>query len=346
MDIYGNPSFITDTEQAEFPRQISRSDLFDWLVSELTTIENNNVLPAKSYSQMSIATVRTILAKIYLNAKVYRGVEMYDKAAEYSKKVIDVYGELYSNYKALFCADNNNFTDEIIFGLPFDRNEATCYGGTTFLMASAFNGDMDPMNNFGINAEWAGNRAPVELSSAFDRNNDKRYLFWETGRTQIISDWNIFTEGYSVSKFSNLKSTESSLPPGAVAPAFADTDYPLFRLADVYLMYAESLVRQGSSSGDIETYFNKVRTRAGISSMSTSNITLDVILAERMRELYWEGHRRTDLIRFNKYISGYNWSFKGGVITGRDLDSKCLLYPIPSLEMGANPNLSQNPGYN
>lgn len=349
MDLYGNPPFVTENDPVGatvYPKQITRAELFSWLETELKALETNKVLPEKDYSRISLSTIRTILAKMYLNAEVYTGASKYAEAATYSKKVIDAYPTgLNSNYKNLFRADNDKLSNEIIFGLTFDSQYATCYGGTTFLIAGALTTDMNSAENFGLNASWTGNRAPQQLTEAFDKAKDNRYLFWETDREQVIDEWTSFTQGYSVTKFSNLKSTETVHPNPSSAPRFADTDWPMFRLADVYLMYAEALVRQGQAVGDATTYFNKVRTRAGVSTLNASQITLDEILSERSRELYWEGHRRTDLIRFGKFLSGYNWSYKGGAKDGMDINSKYLLFPIPAIELGANPNLKQNTGY-
>jgi hypothetical protein len=131
-----------------------------------------------------------------------------------------------------------------------------------------------------------------------------------------------------------------------------DTDYPLFRLADVYLMYAEAVLR-GATSGNATTalgYVNALRTRAygnANGNITSAQMTLDFILDERARELYWEGYRRTDLIRYSKFTgSAYLWPWKGKVAAGATTETFRDLYPIPSNDLGANPTLKQNPGYN
>ena len=134
-------------------------------------------------------------------------------------------------------------------------------------------------------------------------------------------------------------------------PTFADTDFPMFRLADAYLMYAEAVLR-GGTGGDPGTalgYVNALRERAygdNSADITADDLTLDFILDERARELYWEGCRRTDLIRFGRFSNtDYVWAWKGGVKEGKSTDSKYNLYPIPASDKGANPNLQQNPGY-
>lgn len=175
---------------------------------------------------------------------------------------------------------------------------------------------------------------------------DKRAMFYTEGQNLEITDIAQFTEGYAVSKFSNLTSSGT---PGS-HPTFVDTDFPLFRLANAYLMYAEAVVRGGG--GDMATatgYINAIRERAYGGSggnISESDLTLDFILDERARELLWECHRRTDLIRFGRFSeSSYVWPWKGGVAEGISTNSKYDVFPIPASDIGANPNLIQNTGY-
>ena len=116
-------------------------------------------------------------------------------------------------------------------------------------------------------------------------------------------------------------------------------------------MYAEAVLR-GGSGGDKTTavgYINQLRERAygnTNGNITAADLTLNFILDERGRELYWEGHRRTDLIRFGQFTSAtYLWPWKGGVETGTGVDAHYNLFPIPNTDRTANPNLGQNPGY-
>ena len=130
-------------------------------------------------------------------------------------------------------------------------------------------------------------------------------------------------------------------------PTWVDTDYPMYRLGEAYLIYAEAALRTNTNTANALTYFNALRQRAyGNTNGNKTAITLDDILDERARELYWEGKRRTDLIRFDKFTTGsYLWPWKGGVIDGRAVESFRNLYPIPAAELNTNPNLKQNTGY-
>jgi hypothetical protein len=179
---------------------------------------------------------------------------------------------------------------------------------------------------------------------------DRRGIFGTQGQKidiETYDDIGIFTNGYAVLKFKNITSDGRS---GSNVD-FPDTDFPMFRLADAYLMASEAILRgaSGGTSAKAVDYFNAVRTRAYTGSagnVTASELNLDLILDERARELYWECHRRTDLVRFNRLTtSDYLWAWKGGAKDGRAVDPKYNYFPIPSADLSANPRLSQNPGY-
>lgn len=181
----------------------------------------------------------------------------------------------------------------------------------------------------------------IELTSF-----DKRALFVTEGQSLDIDDIAQFSNGYAVAKWRNVTSTGQQ----GSHPVHVDTDFPMFRLADVYLMYAESVLRGGGGSiASAINYVNEIRTRAydGASgNVDQNSLTLDFILDERARELLWEGHRRTDLVRYGRFANtDYLWQWKGGVKEGAAVSDNYNLFPIPSADIGANPNLQQNPGY-
>ena len=178
-------------------------------------------------------------------------------------------------------------------------------------------------------------------------SSDSRQLFFTDGQSLDIFDISQFQEGYAVIKFQNLTSTGDN----GSDLGFPDTDFPMFRLADVYLMYAEAVLRGGTGGdrGTALSLVNEVRTRAfrdPSGSIEDGDLTLDFLLDERARELYWECHRRTDLIRYGRFSNtDYTWPWKGGTPDGRSVDQKFDVYPIPSSDIGSNPNLVQNAGY-
>ncbi|MEZ4988173.1 MAG: RagB/SusD family nutrient uptake outer membrane protein [Saprospiraceae bacterium] len=158
-----------------------------------------------------------------------------------------------------------------------------------------------------------------------------------------ITDVSQFNQGYAITKFKNVTST------GAVGKdlTFPDTDFPMFRLADAYLMYAEAVLRGGNGSmQNAVDYVNLVRNRAGAGSITEAELTLDFLLDERAREMYWECHRRTDLVRFGQFTNGtYHWPLKGNSLAGTSVPAYRNIFPIPASDLGVNPNLSQNPNY-
>lgn len=174
---------------------------------------------------------------------------------------------------------------------------------------------------------------------------DKRGFFHTAGQKLDIEDLTLFTDGYAVNKFKNVTSTGVR----GKDSDFPDTDFPMFRLADVYLMASEAVLRSGGDKNKALEYFNKVRERAftgTAGNFAASDLNLDVILDERARELYWECHRRTDLIRFGQFTDGtYKWQWKGGVKEGATVAAYRNIFPIPSADINANPNLTQNAGY-
>lgn len=157
-----------------------------------------------------------------------------------------------------------------------------------------------------------------------------------------MTDYKTWTDGYPAIKFRNTNALTASTAP----TSFSGTDFPLFRLADAYLMYAECAIRTNTNLGVALGYVNLVRERANAATIDAGELNLDFIIDERGRELNLEGHRRTDLIRFEKFTgSSYVWPWKGGTLNGTAIPSTYKLFPIPLQALEANPNLKQNDGY-
>jgi hypothetical protein len=249
-------------------------------------------------------------------------------------------------------ADNNlnsSATGEFIFTINYDGLKTQGYGGTTFLTHACVGGSM-PASSFGVGGGWSGTRATKNLPQLFPDVTgtlDKRSQFYTSGQNLEIGNLTTFTDGLAVTKYKNIKRDGSN----GQSQDFSDIDMPLFRLAEMYLIYAEAVLR-GGTGGDATAalgYINNLRTRAYTNTsgnISSGQLTLDFILDERSRELYWEGFRRTDLIRYNKFVEGtYLWPWKGGVASGTGVAGYRTIYPIPSRDINANTNLIQNPGY-
>ncbi len=354
MDLYGNVPFVTEADPigAFLPEQIQRADLFNYIESELLTIEST-IVPARQneYGRADQAAVWSLLAKLYLNAEVYTGTGRYSEVITYTNKVIQAgYSIAQVPYEYLFLADNdsNGSQVETIFPITFDGLNTQSFGGMTFLVHAPVGGSMDPVN-FGINGGWFGVRTTQNFVEQFpgeDLSPDGRANFYTDGQNKIIESIPPFNQGYAVEKFKNV---DVNGVPGSDPNDHPDSDFPMFRLADIYLMYAEAVVRNGGGSvGTAVGYVNELRERAygdNSGNITSSDLTLDFILAERSRELHWEGHRRTDLIRFNQFSENGVWAWKGNVPQGSTTASFRDLMPIPSSDLGVNPNLVQNPGY-
>lgn len=353
VDLFGNPPFVTEADSpgAFFPKQTTRAELFAYVESELKAIETELGEPRFEYARADKAAAWVVLAKLYLNAKVYVGTDRSADCVTYCKKVISANYTLSPVYANNFKADNN-LSNEIILPITSDGQHTRTWGGMTYLVHGPIGGTMSPAA-FGVGSGWGGIRTTKAFVGKFadtSGKTDQRAMFWTDGQKLEINDIGQFTDGWAIGKYSNLTSTGAAAP--NAHPDFVDTDYPLFRLADVYLMYAEGVLR-GANTGDAGTalgYVNALRQRAygnTTGNITAGQLTLDFILDERARELYWEGHRRTDLIRFGKFTGGtYLWPWKGKVAAGTATESYRDLFPIPSNDMGANPTLQQNPGYN
>ncbi len=352
MDLFGKSTFITEADVigTALPRQINRAELFTYIEGELKAIDTE-LAPAKTieYGRVDQAAAWALLARIYLNAAVYTGTARYADAITYAKKVIGAGYVLRPNYPNLFLADNDKQKDEFIYAINCDGLRTQSYGNTTFFVHAAAG---DNHNDYGVGGGWYGYRTTRAFTSLFSDltgNTDQRALFTNLANPDI-TNVGIFMQGTHVRKFRNIRS--DGLPTSDPRRDFSDVDFPVFRLAEMYLIYAEAHLR-GGAGGDAVTaldYINKLRDRAY--GNTSGRITafpvnpLQFVLDERGRELYWEGHRRTDLIRYGLLTTGtYLWPWKGGVSSGTAVDPKYNLFPIPATNRTANPNLEQNPGY-
>ncbi len=374
MDAFGNVPFATALMSTP-PPQIQRADLFKWIEEELLAVKDQLMAPAarkdtdNGYGRADQDAANLLLARMYLNAEVYTGTARWAEAKEYAEKVINGPHKLwttgtngFSAYQMLFMGDNgsNGASQEAILPLLQDGVKTTAWCTSLFLMASTWKADMDTEGNYNTSELWAGNRARIQLVAKFFPNNDApqvsikdmavaagddRALFFGIDRELSISTPTEFTSGYSVGKFRNTYAGGGS-PHNS---QFIDTDFFLMRSAEAYLIAAEADARLngGTTSSTGANYINALRERAHTSTFNS--YTTEQILDERSRELYFEGFRRTDLIRYG-YFGGSNsgrylWEWKGGSQNGAAFSADLNLFAIPAEDINANPNLTQNPGY-
>jgi len=347
MDLYGHVPFVTEKDPvaAFFPPRIARADLFNYIEQELIAVAD--LLPEarqNQYGHVSRAAAWALLAKNYLNAQIYTGTARYADCLLYSKKVIDSGHTLHNDYKQLFNADNDKRLNEIIFQIQADVAHTTSWGATTYLVNGPIVGSMQAAD-YGVISGWNSFRTLREFVSIFNAN-DKRGDFWTKGQSLDVDDPASSSQGYGMVKFTNLNDDGTY----KTDEGLVSTDFPMIRLADSYLMYAESVLRGGG--GNIQealNLVNQIRQRAykgSAGAITQAQLTLDFILDERGRELFWECTRRTDLIRFGRFTGNtYLWQWKGGTVHGSSVDAKFNLYPIPTTDLTANPNLVQNTGY-
>ena len=386
LDFYRNIPMVTENDPvgSYIPPRYTPQQTFDYIESELKDCVGD-MLPASTcpYGQASQGAAYTLLAKLYLNSEVYTGVAKYAECKEACEKVMDMGYSLESDYSKLFNADNDKRTNEIIFALPVSAEHTVSWGSSTYLVCGQVSMSNANQNvaDYGVTAGWSEFRLRPEFVDKFtqtdiDGNGDKRCKFFTNGQSKDISSMTDEASGYLSEKWSNQK--DDGTTASNTADAGVETDFPLFRLADVYLMYAECVVRckdandkpldwdpwnGGININDqtvIESrkkgaiyWINLLRERAygkdengnprgqvWKENFSSKEAFLQFILDERARELYHEGYRRTDLIRYGQFTTNkYIWQWKGGVHDGQAVDSKYNIYPIPNTELTANPNL-------
>lgn len=372
IDLFGNPPFTTELDEVGnfYPEQIQRADLFTYIESELKSIEDLLGEPKFSYPQADKAAAQMLLARLYLNAEVYTGTPQWENCKVYTDKVINSgYYSLASDYRQNFSADNGGTQNpEMIFAWEQDGVNTQGYVGTTFIIESSSDATYiraEDYHGLTSNTNWNGNRARIEFMNIlvdtlttygglaiptddvhFAQSKDQRVYLKMKKSMNIPSASSSGDYGIGVYKFTANNADGSQA--ANYNPAFASTDFPIFRLADAYLMRAEALFNMGDASGAVAD-INVIRERAfgnTDGNISTAELTSQFILDERAREFYYEAHRRTDLIRFGQFTDGtYKWQWKGGTYDGSTTSSHLNLYPIPGDEVSANQNILQNSGY-
>lgn len=373
MDLYGNVPFLTKVT-SELAPQYSRSQVFEFCEKELKDIvgegEGNETLADKApkYGRATKAAAYMLLSRMYLNSEVYTGQAKWNEAKTYAEKVLQTGYDIlkqgtnaYSAFQLLFMGDNdtNGAQNEIILPAIHDGNDTQTWGGCLFIIAGACDGNIKDNYPYGTTENWGGNHCTPQFVSKFFPSGepaqgnptvisaiagDDRALFYNVGHSWNIQKESDFKSGYAYVKFLALHS-DGTTPKHT---QYVDTDYPMFRAAEAYLNIAEADARLngGKCTETGLERINAIRKRAGISSDLTS-CTLDQICDEWAREFGFEGRRRMDLIRFNKFggQTEYKWQWMGGVQDGAPFDKHFNIFPIPNSDLNANGNLKQNPGY-
>lgn len=357
MDMFGNVP-ITSFGTAERPKQSSRAEVFAYIEKELLEVSEGLSAPAtvttQFYGRPTKWMAYALLQKLYINALQYIGKPKYEESITYGNKIINGTSmALVSDYNSLFSPTNGANT-ETIFAAIYDANYSPGNAMTRFTLHSAlrakYNLPFSPSNaqctlkefydTFNLpgdirNATWLAGKQFLEngttpiLNGSVQLNFTPEIVLTNNETMDVGPELNGISRGVRSIKFYPDPNTNSST-------RFQNNDMPIFRLADVYLLKAEALLRTGGAPDEALKLVNKVRVRAKAAELST--VTLEEILEERGRELAWEGWRRNDLIRFGKYQG--KWGFKAGN-EGAFRD----IFPIPATELVLNKNLTQNTGY-
>lgn len=370
LDVFGDVPFTT--ENSPFgggvnPKQASRKDVFDYCISELTALAaDDSPMPAarSNYPRADKGAVLGLLARMYLNAEVYTGTPMWQEAKDACEDIFTMGYSLCPEYADLFRGDNGENPEalnEVLFGISYDAEQTQSYGGTSYLTLAAIaatDGSSTQMIN-GVNNGWGGIRVPYEYvekyfnvrnadysAGTYDVNDKRGRMFYIKGRSESMDGaLYVFLNGWSCLKFNNIPHNmdQDSYLATAASKAYSDIDFPMIRLGEIYLIYAEACMNLGQAN----TALPKVQdlaARAGVTA--PTSITQEWLIEERARELMWEGHRRTDLIRYGKFTSSsFLWTYKGGSFSGQGFDDHMKIFAIPASELASNPELHQNPGY-
>lgn len=371
LDTFGSVPLITENSPiggAYYPEQASRTDIFNYCISELRDLTSeNSVLPAPRhlYPRADKGSAMGLLARMYLNAGVYTGTPMWSQAKAACEAVFDMDYALCPDYAWLFRGDNGQNMQargEFLWTVDYNDFRTQSYGGTFYLMAAALASTdiTDFSRPNGQRHGWAGLRVPYEFverhfgvtgqnyeTGEYEVADARGTIFYIKGRQQSMED-NLYDymHGWSCLKFNNIphdQTNESFLATSAIKD-FSDADFPMIRLAEIYLIYAEACMRLGDASPAMP-YMEALAARAGVEA--PVEITEEFLVAERARELMWEAHRRTDLIRFGLFHTDeYLWPYKGGdSFEGQAFPAYKCVFALPPTELAANPKLVQNPGY-
>jgi hypothetical protein len=360
LDLYGNVPLVTSFSDApQNPANNSRQEVYDFIESELAT--NVPLLTqakdGATYARFNYWAGKALQARLYLNAGVYTGTPQYQKALDACNEIIDA--NLYtleSDYFANF-AEENAGSNENILVVPYDQSQAQGFNLAHMTL------HYSSQATFGLTEQpWNGYCSLSDFYNSYDDADKRKGVSGDqTIRGNFVSGAQFDAAGIRLQDASaepadpdgaDLTFTPvlNELEPGAFRQAGArigkyefasgstanlNNDFVLFRYAGILLDAAECQARLGNSGAALPL-INQVRQRAGMADFGT--ITLDDLLAERGRELFFEGTRRPDLIRHGKW--GAAWNFKAA-----HSNANLSIFPIPAEQIGANPNLTQNPGY-
>ncbi len=351
IDWFRNLPLVTDFTDSELPSQVEPRVLFDFIESEIK--DNIRYLEdaptSENYGRVTKAAAYTMLAKLYINAKVWIDKEMWQEASDACDKVMQFSTlELEPDYFANFAVHNEG-SKECIWAIPLEASITN-----TFPLHNITLQTLSQQTFNILNFCWDGVCALQWLWDSYG-DGDARKKSWlegpqydKDGKPLMVSPGRqltytpyvgpIYDQVNPAALDSGVRMCKWEYEDGLSYQAMSN-DFPIYRLADVYLLKAECLMRLngGTATQEAVSYANRVRDRAGAEEYDNASLTLDELLRERARELCWEGHRRQDQVRFGTFSKP--WDNKDNTDSYRDV------YPIPYRAMNTNSNLKQNLGY-
>ncbi len=376
MNIWGNVPIVTSVGEVQYPPTNSRQEVFNFVESELLSVINDiPLMTNKNSGRLTKAAAYALLADLYLNAEVYTGTPRWDDCITYCNKIIAGEGgsqqgtmKLDEDILTTYSTTNTTSSYENIFVMSYDYQLTTTRCG--------WSGDFYHFRQRYINGgNRDGNNGVVVIPTAYDAFDDRdlRKKEWmligpqyqygtsipQNGTVEYANEPLVFVNEIRKKKAGG---TESSMTTGEEnsgarfhkyredifgSTNFCSNDWVLYRLTEIYYMKAEALMRKngGTATQEAVDLINETRERAFTAEdwpamkYTTTTLTMDELLAERGREFIFEGKRRTDLIRFGKFLTGSWWDHTP------TNSSHLLLFPIPYDQMMVNPGLVQNPGY-
>ena len=381
IDCFGNVPYADESvKMGSIAPQYKRADVYAKVVADLEEVANQFPEGSKAtYGHVGKDVADALLVKYYLNAGVYTGTPEWTKCVEKAEQIIKRHqgkgfknSGLCVNYSQLFGANNDQYAiggsspiDEIIWTIPQDPVYSTSWANGTFMLNAWIGepkkGDTFKLAKSDFNAgdAWKCSTARRQLVEKFDWNSDytespdQRTRFWATAKNNfninndVLDQDHYGSNGFLPVKYTNWAFDAEGNIDKANSPAATTqigTDYAVIRLAEIYLSAAEAILNGGGDKAKALEYVNYIRERAGLDAWNTGQLTAQSLQDERCRELYTEATRRSDLIRYGKWISGYTWNWKNKVKGGADFNANFTLYPLPSSTVELA-HYEQNTGY-
>lgn len=383
-DMYGNVPIVTkfNVPQGFLPKQSTRKQVYDFIVSQ---IKKNLPLLSKAndkktYGRFNQWAAHALLARMYLNAKVYSGTPEWNKAIQQCNDIINSgLFQLAKTQKSVFATNNQN-SKEIIFAIPFNNKYVTAWDGFSIHMET-----LEPENQATYNlkyAPWGGICAIPQFINTFNKNDSRYKNNWIKGQQYSANGDSLFctlppTVGQPLKYINYVPSVDSSSEVdgfrlGKFQIAMGSTvnlsnDFPLFRYAGILMTKAECLLRTGHAS-EAAAIVTQVRRRDFPNNPSEATVTASQLMGGSkydygLRSVNDSTNQGGANIKYGGMLDqlGYEFCQEGrrrqdmirfGVFTTKswlshkaDNKSYLRLFPIPQPQLNKNPNLKQNPGY-